>query len=148
MGFAFGCVSAVTKSEFNDLPGAISMIFPVLAVLTMFCTLYTMMVFALCSMYGKTGLGVGKDTQYDEFIEDTLKYRQWAFSTFVISIWCCGALMMFTLLLKVPSIYVLLVTPFALVCSFALYANLKNLMAVAARTIFMPTLVEPEGDGE
>jgi hypothetical protein len=137
MGFAFGCVSAVDTSEFERFPWVVGFSFTVISLITTFGSLYTMMIFALCSLYGKTGLGMQtKDGAYQMFIQRTAVYRHWAFHTFIVSLAGCGLLMMITLLLKVPVIHVILTLPLAGCCFFTACVNLKNVMAIATATIF------------
>ena len=86
LGFALNNLTAVTSEEFNGVPWLVTFVFVVLSVITSFASMYTLMVFALCSLYGKTSLGIKNDQGYSTFIVQTAPFRELAFITFMVSL--------------------------------------------------------------
>lgn len=69
--------------------------------------LYSSMVFALSILYGKTALGLERDSQYDIFLDNTLDIRNRAFRAFSLSIGFFSITVFAVLVENLPSAMVL-----------------------------------------
>lgn len=59
----------------------------VTATLCILASIYTTVVFSMCSIYGRTAIGRNMDSAYDEFIRHSEIYRVKAFRTYLTSLW-------------------------------------------------------------
>eukprot|EP00566_Odontella_aurita_P015826 CAMPEP_0113577976 /NCGR_PEP_ID=MMETSP0015_2-20120614/29195_1 /TAXON_ID=2838 /ORGANISM="Odontella" /LENGTH=285 /DNA_ID=CAMNT_0000481671 /DNA_START=96 /DNA_END=953 /DNA_ORIENTATION=+ /assembly_acc=CAM_ASM_000160 len=75
----------------------------VVATVATLCGLYATMVFSLSTLYGKTALGLERDSQYDVFLENTQEVRDKAFRSFSLSIVLFAIIVVLVLLEDLPS---------------------------------------------
>lgn len=61
-----------------------------------------MVVFALCALYGRTSLGLGKDDGYRDFVRATASFRERAFKTFIFSLFGVNLTLIFFVLMHAP----------------------------------------------
>ena len=105
--------------------------------------IYATIIFALCSLYGKTALGMDRDHMYTYFMNKTGPHRFRAFNAFTNSLllFCIQVILLFAM--KVPSLYKIPVT--FMMCMVVKYGwdDCNKLMA-AATPIF--TNVIPKED--
>ena len=66
--------------------------------------IYATIMFALCSLYGKTALGMDRDDMYAYFMKKTGPYRMRAFNGFTTSLllFCCQVVMLFGMKVSGP----------------------------------------------
>ena len=93
--------------------------------------IYSTIMFALCSLYGKTALGLGRDRMYEHFMKVTGPQRFRAFNSFTTSLmlFCIQVVMLFAL--KSPSQFRIPATIAASVVIYVGRRDCNGLMAAA-----------------
>ena len=79
-------IMSIRLEEFEGVPLVVSALFVLVCLLTTFLSLYSVTVFALCSLYGKTGLGIDNYDGCATFLKETARYREWGFYNFLVSL--------------------------------------------------------------
>ena len=101
--------------------------------------IYATVIFALCSLYGKTALGLNKDQMYEYFMSETVPQRRRAFKAFTASllIFCIQVVLLFGM--KSPAI---LRWPIVVAICVVIYYGREdcNSMIAAATPIFTGVL--------
>jgi hypothetical protein len=135
LGFALNNISAVTGEDFEGVPWIITFLFVVICVITSFASMYTLMVFALCSLYGKTSLGIKNDAGYTKFIQQTAPFREWAFINFMVSLMGTCISVLYLLLLKTPS-QGIIASPICAACIYYGQKHVRSMIKIASATVF------------
>jgi hypothetical protein len=135
LGFALNNITAVSGDDFVGVPWLFTFLFVVICVITSFASMYTLMVFALCSLYGKTSLGIKNDAGYTKFIQQTAPFREWAFINFMVSLMGTCISVLYLLILKTPS-QGLIASPICAACIYFGQKHVRSMIKIASATVF------------
>ncbi|CAB9500371.1 expressed unknown protein [Seminavis robusta] len=100
--------------------------------LSVVCGIYATMVFTLGILYGKTALGMERDAQYDDFLEQTLDVRRKAFMSFSFALGFFSLLSVVVVSEKLPLVLHLPVGAFLIGALIVGYQDWKILVDSAA----------------
>lgn len=136
-GFSMQLISSVTLSDFTEssllLPQVLFVFFGMVATISAF---YATMVFGLCNLYGRTALGLQKDTGYLRFITNTAVFRENAFVALLTSIASIIATISFMLFLKTPFSTALVSCLGALLACSKASLHMSSIMSSATKEIY------------
>lgn len=135
-GFALSVISSVSHSDFDDVPWILSLMFVLTSALSTLAGLYTAIVFALCSLYGLSSIGMKKDEQYIKFISDTAVFRERGFIAFIAAPALLTASLSCMLFLKVPRLVASVVNVVALFFVWTTYFHIRSIVEIASEQIF------------
>mmetsp|Transcript_14548 Transcript_14548/g.45737 ORF Transcript_14548/g.45737 Transcript_14548/m.45737 type:complete len:132 (+) Transcript_14548:373-768(+) len=130
-------MSSITIGDFDTNFGYFcAVLFVVSGTLTTLCALYSTIIFALCSLHGKTGIGMNKDEGYLKYITKTAGYRESAF----VALMTCFAGIFVTLLcmmfMRIPLFPACLAVAASGYCCTIVYRHFKEIMRIATEHIF------------
>ena len=124
------CYGALTTFTLNDdhkgiflYESVLKTIIQIVAGTGVLAGLYSTMVFSLSILYGKTALGLERDVQYDEYLDDTADIRSTAFLAFSAALALFAVLVVLVLAEDLPLVLHL---PVGSVLVTALYAGFRD----------------------
>lgn len=136
-GFSLQLVSSVNMTDFDGhrfplFPSA----FVLFGTLTTVSALYATIIFALCSLHGKAGIGMNNDDGYLAYITKTARYRESAFVALISCFVGVAATLGCMLLMRIPPVTACLSCAVAAGLLWLAAHHVKEIMRLASQHIY------------
>lgn len=151
-GFSYGCLNdfdprAGLREKLDErYCDALSLLFSLSMVFSIFSGLYATCIFALCSLYSKTALAEHKDGRMRAFLRDTAQFRTRGFRAFIVSLITFALNVVLILFVRLDLAHGIYASVLGLVCIGIGLQDIKRLLLCAA-PIFAPATGDATAHG-
>lgn len=136
-GFSLQLISSITMDDFgHPFSYFFAVLFVLFGTLTTLSALYATIIFALCSLHGKAGIGMNKDAGYLKYITSTAAYRESAFIALMSCFVGVLATLLCMLFMRTPMFPACLAVAASAYFCVVAARHVKDIMKLASDHIF------------